>query len=223
MKITDMVDRSFFSLDTGDTLAFAAKKFAEKKISEAPVLQQGRLVGVLSTSDIASALISKGLMGRARAADPAKAGGMTAGRHLSQRPFYLKDDADVLEAISILARHKADFIPVADGKGMMRGVLWSVDVRKKMAEMLTDVKKGGKEPAISAAEASERDGAGGRTTIDQILRFVERKGSAGASEIAKQFRLPLTEVEEYAVSLEKHGLLQLDYDLLGKMKLRKKE
>ena len=224
MKITAMIDRNAFSLDAGDTLAFAAKKFAEKKIGAAPVVQQGMLMGVFTTSDLASALMKRGLIGPAKeAADPSKAGSLTVGRHLGQRAFWLAEDAEFLDAVSVLARHNAELIPVVEGKGKMVGVLWAEDVRKGMAEIFAAPAKAGGKQDTGAAETASALESGSRTPVDQILRLVEKKGSATASELARQFSLPVSEVEEYAVSLEKHGLLKIEYDLFGKMKLRRKE
>ncbi|HQT44354.1 MAG TPA: hypothetical protein PLO51_00085, partial [Candidatus Micrarchaeota archaeon] len=59
------------------------------------------------------------------------------------------------------------------------------------------------------------------TAIDSILQFVQKNGSAKAIELAREFKIPVEEVEEYAESLEKHGLLKIEYSLFGQMTLKK--
>ena len=224
MKISAMMDKEFFSLDAADTLGYAAKKFAEKKLSEAPVISQGRLAGMLTTSRIAEALVKTRLVGKPREADAVKAGGMSVGKHMFRGAIFLHEDAELVEAISMLSNYNIGSIPVVDKKGAVVGVLWADDLQKAMADMLSG--KGSAKGAtaqVSASETMESDSGGGKTAVDQILRYVEKKGSATSSELARLFSLPLSEVEEYAISLEKHGLLMLEYDILGKMKLRKKE
>ncbi|MCX6772945.1 MAG: CBS domain-containing protein [Candidatus Micrarchaeota archaeon] len=239
MKISDIIDRTPVIIEAGDTLSSAAKRMAEKKISCAPVVSMGKLLGLITTSDLAAALVKESVIGRPKQADTAKARTLPAGKHLSQKAFWLLEDASVFDAIVLLVHHQTDMIPIADKKGKFTGIVWAEDVRKEIAAMLIDSQKGaneGKETkgakgaaAASASASSPAPGTGaqdqneGRTAIDKILRYVDKKGSANASEIAKQFSLPISEVEEYAMSLEKHGLLTLDYDILGKMKLRKKD
>ena len=252
MRISDIIDRNVLTIEGGDTLSSAAKRMLEKKVSCAPVVSMGKLMGLLTTSDLAAALVKESVLGRPKQADTVKARIMPAGKHLSQKAFWLPEDASAFDAIALLVHHQTEMIPIADKKGKFIGVVWTEDVRKEIASMLMESQKaattvqsagaGGKpatsgattapgkrgaaasgSPAMAASGAAEPDQNEGRTAIDKILRYVDKKGSAGAIEVARQFSLPLSEVEEYAISLEKHGLLVLDYDILGKMKLKKKD
>ena len=228
MRITPLVEKSFFSLDALDTLSYAAKKMAERNLSDVPVLQQGRLAGILTTSDIASALVKRSIMGRPQEADSVKVGGMPIGRHMARKIVCLKEDAELLDAMQLFSAYNIGCIPVVDRKGKAVGAVFAEDVRKKMAEMLSDAdEKGVKKLGKSAAARAEAAGPierqdKGNTAIDQILKYVERKGAANSSEIARQFSLPVSEVEEYAVSLEKHALLEIEYNIFGRMKLKRK-
>lgn len=312
MKISSLIDRQFFYLDATDTVSYAAKKFAEKNFTSAPVLKGEKLVGVFSIYDAAAAL-SRGGGKRGKKAGPEKAGAALVGKCMKQKAFYIPEDAIMDDAVLALARHRSSCIPVADRKGRLSGVLWAKDVRNYMAGVQPggmDGSGGAKEDAAQPSAASEaqeeraasqmpaeqqdanaeeaqapaetpaaqeaaavqagkqkaqggrktiaemlgfgkkkepiaKAGQGqkkaapqeskpaapelatadsrGNTAIDQVLRFVEKKGIVSSSDVAREFKLPVSEIEQYAVSLEKHGILQIEYTMLGKMKLKKKE
>src|SRR3989344_4796065 len=144
MKISPLIDRDFFYLDAGDTVSYAAGKFAEKNFTSAPVLKKGRLLGVFTIYDVAAALAKAGKAGgKRKKAGTGAAGGMRVGEFLVQKAFYVPEDAEMDDAISIMADQRSSCIPVADKKGMLTGVLWAKDVRNAMAGMLSG--KGGKD------------------------------------------------------------------------------
>jgi CBS domain-containing protein len=51
-KVKDFMNKNVVSLSPDDTLFDAAKKLCESNISGAPVVEKGKLVGVISISDI---------------------------------------------------------------------------------------------------------------------------------------------------------------------------
>ena len=61
----------------------------------------------------------------------------------------------------------------------------------------------------------------GTTAIDQLVNFVRQSGAVSAAEAAKRCNLTVGEVEAYSLSLEKNGILKIEYDMLGNMKLQK--
>ncbi|MCX8175141.1 MAG: CBS domain-containing protein [Candidatus Micrarchaeota archaeon] len=217
MGISRIVRRDFPTLSPQDTLLEAARKLQKCKVNELPVVERGKLAGVFSISDLAAALVKESILGKTAPADVSRARSGLVGQHMSRAPRWLWEDADVASAMAFFIHHHGDCIPVLDRKGKVVGAVLADDVRGQMVAILAGekrVKKGG-----AAGEAP----AAGATPIDQLLHYIQARGSATAEEVAKQFRLPLEEVEEYALSLEKHGLLRLEYSILGKMKIMKKE
>ncbi len=221
MKIIDLAKRKFLCFESDDTVSYAAKMLAEKNLREAPVLRQGKFIGMFTTSDIAAALVKKGMLGRAGLADLSKVKNELVYKHMSQRPIWLDPQADVLGAFAFLVHNSAGSIAVVDRKKGRRlvGVVLASDIRKEMAKLLAGGKEGGRAVAKELAASD----FGGKTAIDQILRYVEKKSPTDAGEVAKQFKLSVKEVEEYADSLSKHGLLKVEYNIIGKMKLKKME
>ncbi len=217
MKISELMRKKYLSFDANDKFNHAAVKLLRKKQREAPVTRAGKLVGVFSVSDIAGALVQRDMFGKITQAKPEKIREEPVKKHMTQRTLYLKEGMDLTSALLFITHKNPDSIPVVDGKGNLVGVVLSADLKRNM---LKTISAGDKEAAID--EVCKPDEAGASpTAIDSILQFVQKNGSAKAIALAREFKIPVEEVEEYAESLEKHGLLKIEYSLLGEMTLKK--
>lgn len=223
MKVSEIMKKDFLVLSSDTTLADAAKRLSEKGQSEAPVVSNGRFLGMLLTSDIAAVIVRTGLFGRPKQADVGRPSAEPVARHMGSHRTWLTPDADMLSAFLLLIHRNVDVIPVLDSQKKIIGVVRAEDIRREMARILSS---GPKSPAKSKAapkpqkEEPERFSAG-NTAIDSIVHYVQSKGAASAEEVAKACGLKLAEVEEYAASLERYGLLKAEYSIFGKMKLKK--
>lgn len=220
MKISEIMKKDFLCFEYEDTLAVAAKKLVDSGLSEAPVVRQRKFVGMFLTSDLVAALVRTSLLGRASTADTNKVRADIVGKHFRSTRTWLAPDADLLSAFLLLVHRNVDVIPVLDKEKKILGVVHVADVRKEIAKMLA---AGGKIPVRTPEKLQELERLGGKTAIDHIVHYVQEKGSATAADVAKQCSLTVDEVEEYANSLEKNGLLKLEYTVFGKLKLHKPE
>jgi len=216
MKITDIMDKDFLFFEADDTVAFVAKKLVEKGQSEAPVVRQRKFIGMFLTSDLAALFVKDGLLG-AKAIDAEKMRNDVVSKHIKSNKTWLDQDADLLSALGLLVHRNVDVIPVLDKSKRVIGVVHAADIRKEMSKVLNEGKMA---PVRTQEKAEELEMLGGKTAIDSIVHYIQKKGQATAEEVAKNCNLTLQEVEEYAASLEKNGLLKVDYTILGKMKLR---
>ncbi|MEM2138248.1 MAG: CBS domain-containing protein [Candidatus Anstonellaceae archaeon] len=218
MKISEIMKKSFLFFDSDDTIASAAKRLVEKGQSEAPVVREGKFIGMFLTSDLCAALVKTSIFGKPKAEDAVKVQNQIVGKHIGSRRTYLAPEADILSAFLLLVHRNVDIIPVIDKERKILGIVKAEDVRKEILKMLSS---GGKIPVRTPEKLQQMDALGGKTAIDLIVHYVEEKGVASAKEVAKHCNLTVDEVEEYAASLEKNRLLKLEYDILGKMKLRR--
>ena len=218
MKISDMMKEKFLVLDANDTLSFAAKKLASAGCSDAPVTKGGKFIGIFLTSDLAAALVKKGIFSSPSSADARRVRSEPVSKHIKNTRAWLHPATDLLSAFMFLTHYNAGAIPVVDRKNRVVGVVLASDLRDEMAKMLS---AGGELPSRTPEKLREIEAAGGKTAIDHILHLVQQKGEASTAEVAKACELDISEVEEYALSLEKNRLLALDYDIFGKMKLKK--
>lgn len=221
MKISEILRKKYLSFDANDNFYHSAMKLLNKKQREAPVTRAGKLVGVFSVSDIAGSLVHKDLIGKVVREDLKKARQETVRKHMTKKTLYLAEDADLVSAFLFITHKNPDSIPVVDKKGNLAGVVLAADLKREMLKTLAEGAKIEGEKAAVADVVKPEEDAPAQTAIDGILFYVQKNGSADAIELAKKFKIPVEEVEEYAESLEKHGLLKVEYSLLGKMTLKK--
>jgi predicted transcriptional regulator len=222
MRISDIMKKDFLCISPDDTLASAAKKLAEKELSEAPVMGEGKFRGMLCTSDLAAALVRHEILSmNLFQADAPKAGGEAVIKHIKSTRAWLAPEADILSAFLLLVHHNIETLPVLNKNGRVIGVVRGADLRREMVRMLASGSTKKQEKARKSAVRRDDAPIKGTTAIDQLVHFVRQKGMVSAPEAAKRCNLTVAEVEAYALSLEKNGLLKIDYDMLGNMKLQK--
>jgi len=221
MRISDIMRKDFLCIEPDDTLASALKKLSKRGLSEAPVMGEGKFRGMLCTSDFAAAFVRHELLNsKIVPADAPKASKDPVIKHIKSTRAWLAPEADMLSAFLLLVHHNTETLPVLSKGGRVLGVVRGEDIRKEMLKMFAvDSKKEGK--AKKAPARKKESAIRGTTAIDQLVHFVQQRGAVGASEAAKRCNLTVEEVEAYALSLEKNGLIKIDYDLLGNMKLQK--
>lgn len=223
MNISDIIKKDFLVFDSQERLANAAKKLAQAGVSEAPVVQKRRFIGMFSTSDIARVLVKESVFGKPAEADFRLKRNDPLFKHIRHFSATLSPESDVISAYLVLLHKNVDVIPVLGKNKSVAGVVLASDLRKKMAQMLSE---GGKIPLRELADDEPEKLAAegkGRTSLDIIFHFVQKKGAATAEEVSEKFGFPVHELEEYALCLEKHGLLRVEYDFFGKMKLKRME
>lgn len=219
MKISEIMRKDFVHIEPSEPVSSAAKKMAQSGFSEVPVLQGRKFAGMFMASDLAALLVKKGVFSKPHVADAKSVRNEKVGRHIRSMRTWLGPDADLISAFLLLIHRNVDIIPVLDKEQRVLGVVHAADVRREMARLLSS--DGKKLPVRTQESLQEMDVCNGKTPIDQLVHYVQGRGFASASEVAKHCRLTEGEVESYAISLEKNGLLRLEYDIFGRMKLAK--
>jgi len=218
MKISEIMRKDFLCIEPDETLSAAAKKLEERGLSEAPVMGEGKFRGMLCTSDLAAALVRHTMLSiKPVPADAQKVGGEAVIKHIKSTRAWLAPEADIISAFLLLVHHNIETLPVLNKSGRVLGVVRGEDLRKEMRRMFASSNDKGKKLPVRNAEAPAK----GTTAIDQLVHFVRQNDVVSAPEAAKRCNLTVEEVEAYALSLEKNGLLKIDYDVLGNMKLQK--
>ena len=117
LRVRDIMSSFTSSLSPDDTLADAARKFTNEKISGAPVIQDGVLVGVLSKTDLLerSPFIPHASSGRV-------AGAMT------KKTLTIRSHESAMAAVRILVDAGVHRLIVVNGSGKPIGIVTPGDV-----------------------------------------------------------------------------------------------
>jgi CBS domain-containing protein len=223
MKISDITKKKYLSFESDETLSLAAKKLAAAGVSEAPVTEKRKYIGMFSTSDLARVLVRESVFGKGKVADFSKAKGDPIIKHMHHFSATIGPDADIISAYLVLLHKNVDVIPVVGKNKMLVGVALASDLREEMAKMLSEDGTVPKRQPLQKSEDGDYKPASGNTALDMVLHYVQAKGTVTAEEVSAKFKIPVNEIEEFALSLDKHGLVKAEYGFLGKMTLKRVE
>ncbi|MBI2972137.1 MAG: CBS domain-containing protein [Candidatus Aenigmarchaeota archaeon] len=149
MKVADVMSRRVVALKPSHTLHDALKLFAANRISGCPVTSRGKLVGVLSQSDIialidvhakiqkeTTSLVLAALVSeKYDALKPAirKLLNHEVRRYMQGNVVTISSGDDLYEAAKLMNKHKIERLPVVDGMRPV-GIISKSDIARALGE-----------------------------------------------------------------------------------------
>lgn len=123
LRVRDIMTTDLVTLSPGATVTEAARTLTENRVSGAPVVERGRIIGVLSTTDLVDNQLRP-----TRGPEPSVADVMT---HViwAVRP----GDAAVL-AVRLMLTERVHRALVVDDEGRLLGILTPLDVLRAITE-----------------------------------------------------------------------------------------
>ena len=155
MKIMEIMTEKVITFSPDNSLHDALKTFTEKNISGAPVVNKGKLVGLITELDIIKVidiytpkvhftsmphffLVLAGLKSRSKAAELKKkvmaASRLKLDDFMTREPVVIRKDADIMEAARLIDTYKVNRLPVLDD-GKVVGIVTRNDVIKAVARL----------------------------------------------------------------------------------------
>jgi len=159
IRIRHVMTHLVVTLRPQDTIQEAARQLLGNRISGAPVVEHGLLVGVVSEADLVAAyapparsgspfVATDPLMFLLRGTVPRRLHHTTVGDVMTTQVISVSPGASVWEAASLIDRHGIRRLPVVDEDGYVVGVLARADLVRAMA-------RGDEEVATSVRAAIE--------------------------------------------------------------------
>jgi CBS domain-containing protein/anti-sigma regulatory factor (Ser/Thr protein kinase) len=115
LKVKDVMTRDVLTVAPGDRIAQLAELLQEEQISGAPVVAEGKLIGIVSVKDLVSALLKSDL-------DAPVSQYMTSCLHT------VREDDVLVRALEVFAQTLVGRLPVIDQDGRLVGILTKGDV-----------------------------------------------------------------------------------------------
>ena len=126
-SISEIMREDFVSLKAEDRLDFADDVMQLGRIRHMPVLENGRLVGMVSQRDLLAASLSRALQ-----FDPKQRRtfmrAIEVKEVMSREVVQVEPDASVAEAARMMIRHKVGCLPVVDSEGKPIGLVTDTDL-----------------------------------------------------------------------------------------------
>lgn len=126
MKVRDVMSTGLHTLSPEATLGDAVAVMSKQRIRHLPIVDDGRVVGMISDRDLKMALGPDAASLSLDEIDPRQADGEISW-FMTEGVFTVQADASLREAGAMLVEHRVGALPVLDGRALV-GVLSVVDV-----------------------------------------------------------------------------------------------
>jgi CBS domain-containing protein len=141
LRVAEISHEEWPTLGPDETVESAIKLFAESGISGAPVVEDGRLVGIVTEGDlifrdadikapgfldILGGLIPLGSWDEYRK-EALKSAGVTVDEVMTRELITISPDASLAEASTIMADKRVKILPVAEGDALS-GIITRMDI-----------------------------------------------------------------------------------------------
>jgi len=141
LRVGDVMETDWPTLGPESTVEEAIKLFAEERVSGAPVVEDGRLVGIITEGDlifqdadvrapgfldILGGIVPLGDTDEYRR-EALKSAGVTVGEVMTDDPVTVTPEATLAETATIMAERRKKILPVVEG-GRLVGVITRMDI-----------------------------------------------------------------------------------------------
>ena len=141
LRVGDVMETAWPTLGPESTVEEAIKLFAEERVSGAPVVEDGRLVGIITEGDlifqdaevkapgfldILGGIVPLGDTDEYRR-EALKSAGVTVGEVMTDDLVTVAPEATLAETATIMADRRKKILPVVDG-GRLVGVITRMDI-----------------------------------------------------------------------------------------------
>ena len=120
-SIKDVMTSDPCSIDADKSVAYAAKMMRDEDVGLAPIVEDDKLIGMLTDRDIAIRVVAEGK-------DPNQ---VTVREVASKQVVTIDPQQDLSEALRIMAKHQVRRLPVVEEDGRLVGVVAQADVARE--------------------------------------------------------------------------------------------
>jgi CBS domain-containing protein len=141
LRVGEIMETDWPTLGAESTVEEAIKLFAEARVSGAPVVEDGRLIGIITEGDlifqdaeikapgfldILGGIIPLGNPEEYRR-EVLKSAGVTVGEVMTEDPVTVTPEATLAETATVMAEQRKKLLPVVDGEQLV-GVITRMDI-----------------------------------------------------------------------------------------------
>lgn len=139
-RVRDIMSSPAVTVSPETTLPAANALMKEQQIRHLPVVEKGRLVGIVSRGDLREASISASIN-----ADQYELhfllNKLTVGKLMTRKVRTVTPDALVVDAAEIMTEQKIAGLPVLDAEGAVVGIITESDLLKMLVRKLREAEE----------------------------------------------------------------------------------
>ncbi len=126
VRVADWMTESVLAVETYDSIAVARQLMAKHRINQLPVLEDDRLVGIVTDRDLRDAYPTSMMIGRTKEIDEF-AKSFTVEEVMTHSVFVVRPETALTTAVGLLRRHRIGALPVIKNKELV-GIITRSDI-----------------------------------------------------------------------------------------------
>jgi CBS domain-containing protein len=191
--VSELMTRKIISVSPSSTLDKVADLFLSKNISGAPVLDRKFFIGEISKTDILNLLKKDTLEGLTE--DERSMLSKIKVSDVMKKPICIYQHETIEEAEKKMDKFKIKRLLVLDKRKNLVGIITRTDLlRGKSKEEI-------KQKVF--------------TKVDEMVTILEKEGKKTFKELSTKLNVPESLIEEWCKVLEEHGLVEVEYPVVG--------
>jgi len=127
-RVRDVMVTDLVTVERGDDATLALAAMNESRIRHVPVVEAGRLVGLVTSTDLLRERVSSGEK-------------TAVGKVMAPEPCTVRPDAPVREAVELLLEGRFGCVPVVKADGTLAGMVTNVDLLLYLRDLLHDLEE----------------------------------------------------------------------------------
>jgi acetoin utilization protein AcuB len=126
IRVADWMSTGVLAVETFDSIAIARQLMAKHRVNQLPVLDNDRLIGIVTDRDIRDAYPTSMMINRTEAIDQF-AEKITVEEVMTRDIFVVRPETPLLQAVSLLRKHRIGSLPVVQNK-QLAGIITRSDI-----------------------------------------------------------------------------------------------
>jgi CBS domain-containing protein len=163
LRVRDIMTNLVVTLRPEDSIPQAARQLLSNRISGCPVVEGGKLVGVVTEADLVAAWSQPARLGPGlgaahplsillRGGPPADVHGKTIADVMTTTVLTISPGSSVWEAARVIDRYGIRRLPVVDTEGFVVGIVARADLIRAMARSDEDIERSLRETILALGE-----------------------------------------------------------------------
>lgn len=126
VRVAEWMTEGVLAVETFDSIAIARQLMAKHRVNQLPVLDDDRLVGIVTDRDIRDAYPTSLMIHRAKEID-SFASKITVEEVMTHDIFVVRPETPLKTAVGLLRRHRIGALPVVQNKNLV-GIITRSDI-----------------------------------------------------------------------------------------------
>src|SRR5437867_6926566 len=190
MKVRDLMTPKLVVADPETDLASIIRLLSDESINAIPIIEKGRLVGIVTETDVLDLLGKKEILAikQEDVADLRRRGVEKVREIMKTDVKTISTDATVDRAVFLMSFYDVNELPVVDKNNKLVGMIQRNDILKFISRLMTVTVE--KERIIEKEKITVTSATSIlETDIDKIFSVIKQKGYIKFSEISKLLKV----------------------------------